>query len=320
MENNIEEPILEERNNNLTSLNDVEVPVVVDTQTETPKEIIFPEETKFKGDVNCCCCIQMQRTMPASKVYCGYWEATFCMPISVILLILGPFIVFLCVSFVNMTALIKVISLIEILLFMTLFFVSYFAALAMDPGYLPYDWIKTKKTKYGAIELISGTAIRKDQCEFAEKYRCPFASFSRSSGRFVIRSDHICGWVTNWIAKRNHKQFMLMLLYGGIYAASLFIWQFFGKPGQNRSSLVTILMLITDSIEFIFGVMLIWTFFANIYDLVSNETQISKYKGVETEKLGCIDSMRQVCGNGNICCWLCPQPAFGDNELDYLLT
>ena len=262
----------------------------------------------------------MHRTMPASKVYCGYWEATFCMPITVVLLIIAPFFVYLFAIFVNMTASLKVVSLIEILLFMVLFLVSYFSALAMDPGYLPYDWIKTKKTKYGAVDLISGTAIRNDQYEFAENHRCPFASFSKSSGRFVIRADHICGWVTNWIAKRNHKQFMLMLLYGFIYAASLFIWQFFAKFNFNRSLFSSFIILVTDCVEFVFGLTLISTFVGNVHDLVSNETQITKYKGVETEKIGCINSMRQVCGNGNICCWLCPQPAFGDNDLDYLLN
>ena len=42
-----------------------------------------------------------------------------------------------------------------------LFLWSYLGAVCRDPGYLPFDWAHTKRTKYAWHELMAGTATTK---------------------------------------------------------------------------------------------------------------------------------------------------------------
>ena len=281
-------------------------------------DIIYPEETKWKY-IWPCCRNHVARILPTTQVYCGYWMISPCMPINVCCFVLYALCVHFIIVFPRLSKVSLICSTIEISIFVILFFISYFSTACSDPGYLPYDWVKTKKTKYTWTELLEGTAIRDDQFEFAKNHKCPFASFSNSVGRHVIRADHICGWVTNWIGKRNHKQFILMLLYGSIMSISLFAWQWSMNEFPFNNIVFMILLLVADALEVVFGVMLVWTFLFNINNLFSNETKISQYKNESTNKYGPIDSMRQICGNGSIFCWLCPIPAFNDTELDILL-
>ena len=286
-------------------------------QTETTnsnQQIVYPEETKWRSIWGCCV-----RILPTNRVYYHYWEASPGMPFFVCCLILYAFLVHVIVFVPRLSSSLKISSIVISLVFMTLFFLSYFAAACMDPGYLPYDWIKTKKTKYSWSELFEGTAIRPDQIEFGKTHKPSFSSFSSSAGRFVIRADHICGWVTNWIGKRNHKQFILMNFYGALYALSLFVFQFFADEYPMSEIITMIFVLIAAGLELVFTVLLFWTFGNNIYELCSNRTQISRHKNQQSEELGYMDAMRQVFGFGSIFCWICPAQAFGANDLDYLL-
>ena len=257
--------------------------------------------------------IKIMRINKTDRVYCNYWEQSFFMPVFSCIMIFYALFCFLFFTLPLLKPSTAVIAFFEVFVSLGLFLWCYFGAMCMDPGYLPFDWVYSQKCKYTPEELVSGTAVNNEQIMFGKRHKLKFASFSSSAGRYVIRADHICGWVTNWIGKRNHKQFILMNLYGSIYAISLFIWRFFMRyfPKKN-TEIAIILTLFSAGIEIMFGMTLIITFFDNIMALSNNETRVSKYKGESGAGESCCESIQEVCGKGSLLDWMIPKPAFGD--------
>lgn len=275
--------------------------------TETP-----PEATKWKT-LRVCCGKHISLVMPSDRLFCEHWEMNLFMPIFVFVIVGFCFLSFMFSTLPSLESLsLQRAACIQVLVSLVLFMWSYVAAMCMDPGFLPYDWAVTRKTKYSWQDQLDGLAIRHDQFEYAERNKPPFASFSHQAGRFVIRGDHICGWVSNWIGKRNHKQFMLMTLWGTVLAASLIGWQLMrGRREHGRDSAFWC-DLVALCIEAIFTCVLFYEFVRIFINLCKNRTQIQEWQGVPGEYTGFCNSFKQVCGN-NVFMWLCPTPAFGDD-------
>jgi hypothetical protein len=185
----------------------------------------------------------------------------------------------------------------------------------MDPGFLPFTWVRTKRFWYSWEEQLDGLAVTDAQFAFAcaPENRAPGSSFSRTSGRFVIRADHICGWIGNWVGKRNHKQFMLFNFYGFWLALALF-GSAFGQRGFSFSELPFALIaaeLIAAALEVTMGLSMIAVFVGLLVDLGHNRTKIQRmrnFRGIPG--YSCEQSMREVCGEDAIGWWICPTAAF----------
>jgi hypothetical protein len=187
-----------------------------------------------------------------------------------------------------------------------LFLWSYFAAMCMDPGFLPYTWVTTQKTQYTWQEQLSGLAIHSDQIQFAKSHKPPFASFSKQSGRFVIRADHICIWIANWVGQRNHKQFTLLLVWGLASALSLHGWCLLADPPKTFSRFFVAMICLTFAFSFFtFLVILGW-------DMCHNQTQIERWDGRGEGRNG-VRGCRAVFGRDPLYMWCIPTPAFGPN-------
>lgn len=207
-----------------------------------------------------------------------------------------------------------------IILFFSLFYCSFLGASCMDPGFLPFDWIRTRKMKYSYQELLSGLAYRQDQINFASYYRPTFASFSTESGRFIIRGDHICIWINNWVGKRNHKQFILMLFWGSMSGFLCFVlkYQFIYEIFNIFSFLTELgffpffLLIFSTFFEIGYGAILFGFFIYQIFNLCLDRTAISIYKNVSNQNVLRCTSMREVCGHGSVFSWFIPTPAFDD--------
>ncbi|OHT14664.1 DHHC zinc finger domain containing protein [Tritrichomonas foetus] len=297
-----------------------------------PESNAIPNRTEYTITSDCCCCFPpcAKIVMPdgAIRKFWGSHELDIGMNIFVICLIVFVELVhFFCVFPKYRRLEYQIPS--EILngVFLILFLWSYFGAACSDPGFLPFNWIQTRKFHYGWADLLSGLAITSSQFEYAIKHRPTGASFSKSSGRFVVRADHICGWVGNWIGKRNHKQFILMLLWGAIYALNLLLWHIpiiksFYEDGKFY---ITILMFFEGCVELTFAGLLFYTFFVNLEELRQDMTQIRKWKKEKGHDYDCMRAMQEVCGQSSVFCWIIPTKAFGedlflDDEIDYPTT
>jgi len=95
--------------------------------------------------------------------------------------------------------------------------ISCFRTCFTDPGYLPWNWAVTKKTKFTDDEMKAGKATNEKQFAWAKTHQRPSRStFSIYSGYFILKADHRCKWLNNWVGLRNQKFFVLSLLYLGI--------------------------------------------------------------------------------------------------------
>jgi hypothetical protein len=197
----------------------------------------------------------------------------------------------------------SVLAIFEVSLAALLFWLSYFAAMLMDPGFLPYTWIMTQKTKYSWEEQMSGLCVRPEQIEFARRYKPPFASLSEKSGRLLIDGNRYCFWIGNWIGKRNRKQVILAAGWRAVYGISLMIWSFFGKGFLNEDRFLMSLMISGWAMEFIITMAVVFIFVYSLRDAV-NERKTSRTV---------ISALKQVFGNGSAFGWIIPIPAFGDD-------
>lgn len=237
------------------------------------------------------------------------------------------------------------------LFLLIMFLWSFFSSACSDPGFLPFDFESHHPftsphqhqsefivvPKIGWRTQLSGLAVRPDQIEYAKSHSLSFASFSQSAGRFVVRADHICGWTGNWVGKRNHKQFILMSFWGSLMMINLFFWQFkyarmktTDNDGSKKFKFLFSLGPIGFFVQFcavlfepIFVIIFVFEFVQSFINVVSNTTKIKNWKKRNQNtnrnevniEFGFMRSMREICGDSSIFCWIFPFPAFGDDMI-----
>ncbi|OHT06220.1 DHHC zinc finger domain containing protein [Tritrichomonas foetus] len=289
----------------------------IDQDEEVPDESI-PEATKWKI-VRHCCGIPVALVMPADRLFCRHWEIRLCIPIFVIFVINYCVVAFFVATFPILTPNhLKIVSPIVLTIEFVLFGWSYLSASFSDPGFLPYDWVRTKNTWYSWEDQLTGFALRPDQIQFAQNHHPPYASFSTLSGRYVIRADHFCGWITNWVGKRNHKQFILMNFYGFLFCSTLCVFKMFTSESlfkTNRN------LFIVDVAATLFELSFAFTLFgflcSNLWNMFLNRTQIQKWKNTTGKNTRRCNGCREVFGDGNPCLYCIPTHAFGKDLVFY---
>ena len=277
-------------------------------------EITYPLPTEWEVTTSCCCCSPCVRVhADPERYFWGHWERFVCMPvfvscISIFTLLVWVFLVY---SEYKKTWM-RIAAPIEIGFTLVMFAWSYFGASCMDPGYLPFDWVREKRLRYTWQEQLTGLGVRQDQIEFAKNHRPRFASFSKSAGRFVIRADHICGWIANWVGKRNHKQFMLLLFYACLYTLALSTSRFLvSQPLEQCSPTLGFFADMCSFLEIMISMILLANAISNCIQMASNRTTIESWKNIQNTEGRTF--REEVCGSSPLLCWLCPIPAFSDD-------
>jgi hypothetical protein len=161
---------------------------------------------------------------------------------------------------------------------------------------------------------MAGTVTTKVQHEYVRAVpRPPGCSFSRSSGRYVIRADHICGWIANWVAKRNHKHFILFMWWGAVASLSLFAWRWIPQSDlKKQSHWMWVVELTATVAEGVFGFCLLLAGPSFCVGVLSARTKLQRMKGEDARQVGRMEALRQVFGDGSVVAWAWPTDAFGD--------
>lgn len=273
---------------------------------------------------SCLCCGPfVEVSIPNSRrkrYFLRGWEFHPQMPTLIVSFILYTTITYYLCVFPHQSQIAQIVHPIFLSILLVFSVWSYFACVCMDPGYLPFNWIQTKRTKYTWEEQLSGLAVTDGQFNFAmlKENRPPKCSFSHSAGRFVIRGDHICGWAANWIGKRNHKQFILMNLYSGLFALTLAMGPLFVEKFFKLHLKFLIPVIISLLIEIPYALYVFFALATTLVDFAKDRTKLHRMKENkntqlnEVRKKSFLQSLQEVCGNGSYWCWMIPIPAFGD--------
>lgn len=97
-----------------------------------------------------------------------------------------------------------------------LLLVCYVRAVLSSPGVVPEhsEWLldspETTKSVAPREFKLSG---QRRHCKWCMKYKPDRTHHCRVCGRCVLRMDHHCPWIMNCVGFRNHKFFMLLVLY-----------------------------------------------------------------------------------------------------------
>jgi hypothetical protein len=279
-----------------------------------PEPVECPEDTKWKI-YSRCCGHPLALVMPTDRLFCRHWEFFPCVPFFAALIIVFCYTIFvLGTCRLLPRASLVAASLIQVTLCTSLFTWAYFGAVCMDPGFLPYSWVMSRRLMYTWEEQLSGLAIRPDQLAFGEEHKPAFASFSKQSGRFVIRGDHICGWIQNWVGKRNHKQFLLINFWGIVVTVSMIVWSLLASPKLEKGHSATHKWAIAATVlEVVFAVFFLFMMTSACCDMAHGRTQIQRMKGENGEDGRCSTSWKEIFGSGSPFLWLIPTPAFADD-------
>lgn len=251
---------------------------------------------------------------PKNRIFWGFLDIDIKIQIGITFISTVPIIFHILVIIPEISLISKIISCTLIFICYFLFLWSYYASSFMDPGFLPFDYAISRKPSYNWQELLSGTTINEKQEKFAIENKPYFASFSRSMGRYVIRADHICGWINNWVGRKNHKQFILFCFWGIVFSCVMIISKLaFMRVMIKKSAVFIVFSMLLTFYEISYSIVLIYTLYTSLRDLLNNTTKVQSWKGENGSELSPIESMQIVFGKVPWYKWLIPTPAFSDS-------
>jgi len=99
-------------------------------------------------------------------------------------------------------------ELISFAVLVTLTYLFYLTASLMDPGYVP---IQSEENESDRITLIKSE--QGYYCRWCDQNQPLRSKHCRDCGRCVRRFDHHCPWLGNCVGERNHRVFLLFLLF-----------------------------------------------------------------------------------------------------------
>lgn len=261
------------------------------------------------------------------KYYINSWEVQLCMPIVVLFIIFSSYFFFLFGEYPHCPKLNPLIVII-VTIFLGLFVASYILVILEGPGYLPFYYpYRNPNKKTGQKDYLSGIVTTDEQRIYLKNQpEVPRTIYSRDCRRIVIRPDHLCGWTTVFIGKRNHKLFFLFTMWG-----SLYIFTFIACSVMTIINISIddehILLLIGCMLYGIFGLsfgLMTTIFLCNMLCEVSkNMTAFEDNKRGENiwKKKNCCDNWEEICGpKDEWFLWPWPVPAFKDIDDYYLVS
>ncbi|KAK2196694.1 Palmitoyltransferase [Babesia duncani] len=105
-------------------------------------------------------------------------------------------------------------------LLIAMFLWCYFSCVFTNPGEVPNtsEWAMDTRDAIDTMHILCETkkSGARRHCKWCCKYKPDRTHHCRVCGNCVLKMDHHCPWVNNCIGWRNHKFFILSLLYGSM--------------------------------------------------------------------------------------------------------
>lgn len=286
------------------------------------EEVDVPDFTKFEKKCDCCGC-KITYIPAIEKYYLNQWECNFTKPSIIVFLLLLGYIFSLWSPWYTMKRFGNyapiLLDVIGILIFI-IWSLSYFMSMFRSPGYLPWFWAVEKRESYTYEEHMAGIITNQDQFNFAtENIRPERATLSKQARRIVLRADHICPWISNWVGLKNYRYFFMQLLWFLVSFIFFFIVVGFEIYDLAKNGWSTNVPRIGLIIIFI-PVMLFFIFFMVVFVrhcryLITNNTTINELKCEREDvytnpyDIGCCENISQTIAPKEFClCWFFPVP------------
>jgi len=162
--------------------------------------------------------------VPSHKsYYINHWRIRPVFPLSVLLLWFSSII--LAEKLLVSSYILKIIM--EAVMFMGV--CSYISIIFQGPCFIPYYYPHTASS-YESIpyDHLSGIITTSEQRDFVADSHLPnFCDYFNCVSRIVLYPDHYCQWAESFIGLRNHKAFVLFLIYSTTYTLMLFLSSLF---------------------------------------------------------------------------------------------
>ncbi|KAH0787592.1 DHHC zinc finger domain containing protein [Histomonas meleagridis] len=292
---------------------------------QVPNEV--PPPTEWNQVCKCLCC-KVAKVPSLKSLYINQWQCKI--NISQITMLGANVIcyVFSMITIPNFSIeWVKIPFYVLLTFFVFMYFLCYFMTMFSNPGYVSYTWDSDRRSpfNYSYEELMDGIITTDEQLNYVKSHRVP--SRSRLSGkahRLVVRADHICGWVGNWIGLMNHRYFIQMLFWETLSFLTFYLITIATivnvvKYGWKKEYYYIIMFIlgILSLPEFYFNSVMMISQFTNV---TLNRTSLEKSKAKKLRKegkkeemtdydIGCMRNWSQVMGPEKFCpIWMFPCP------------
>jgi hypothetical protein len=201
----------------------------------------------------------------------------------------------------------------------TMWLICYYCAVCSSPGYLPYYWAVDRGEVFTYPQQMDGVITTTEQFDFASYNQRPErGSLSKQARRLVLRADHICPWIANWVGLKNYRWFFLKLVWCAIYftdwliVLGIDILEVATNKRTNPSFFVMCgaFLPVVGFMGFIVAMLT-----RHIGYLMSNKTTLQEFKKKRLKDkhnyydIGCWNNCVSILGPPEYCvCWFFPVP------------
>lgn len=178
--------------------------------------------------------------------------------------------------------------------------VSHLKAMLSDPGAVPKNAEPlpgdSSRLKEAMAQGASHRKRAKGFCHRCMAYKPPRAHHCNVTGRCVVKLDHYCPWTNNAIGVRNHKFFLLFILYTFllcVYALALLVHMLYAAMKVDGPDSIGLSALVVGVCGLLFGLFTSCMLCDQWSVLSTNVAKIDRLKG---EELGVSSEVNEVFG------------------------
>lgn len=207
--------------------------------------------------------------------------------------------------------------------------VAYLKCIFVGPGSVPNDspWRYDAQLTQSQIENLQLQEQKKSgarrHCKWCLKFKPDRCHHCRPCGTCVLKMDHHCPWVSNCIGFRNHKYFVLLVLYSTIdcwFIVFTMLPTIEEAVQADTATTSMFVVLFAETLASVLGLMVTGFLVFHIWLMLKAMTTIefcekqakrSGYDGSPYDR-GCLGNIRAVLGDYTLL-WLLPvSPPSGD--------